>query len=798
MRYLFALAWLAAFLIPAQSVHAQTGTIKGRVFDALGGEPLAGAQVVIRSVNKGALADDEGLFEISGLAPDLYNVEVSLLGYQPRTLFEIQVTASRLVTLDVGLEPDAKTGPDSIIIRASPFNKTTESPVSIRTIGVNEIQRNPGGNRDISRVIQSLPGVAGSVAFRNDIIIRGGAPNENRFYLDGVEVPNINHFSTQGASGGPVGMINVDFIREVDFFSGAFPANRGNMLSSLMDIKLKNGKEDKLGFRGTVGSSDLALTAEGPIGKKTTFIASARRSYLQGLFTLLGLPFLPTYNDFQFKVNSKLNSKNELTVLGLGAIDRSVLNLAADSTDEQRYLLDYLPSYYQWNYTMGINWKHYTANGVWNLVASRNMLNNESVKYQDNDESDPANLVLNYTSREMENKLRWELTRMAGAFKLNYGVSYEFARYTNETFNRISTPGGLVTVNFNSALDMHKYGGFAQLSRSFFTNRLAASAGLRMDGSSYNENMRNPLRQISPRLSLAYSLTEKWSLNFNTGYYHQLAPYTVLGYRDDNGALVNKDRLSYVRNAHLIGGVEYDYQESGKITVEGFYKRYYDYPFLLRDSISLANLGGDFGVVGNEPAASTSEGRAYGLEFMVQQKLWKGFYGILSVTLVRSEFTDGSGSFKPSAWDNRGILTFTGGKKFKGNWEIGARWRYYGGTPYTPIDVARSSLIPVWDITGRGLPDYSQLNTLRIAAAHQLDARIDKKWFFKKWSLNLYLDVQNVYGFKAALAPNLDVVRDVNGNPVVDPGDPSRYLTRFVPNTTGTVLPTIGVVIELN
>ena len=181
----------------------------------------------------------------------------------------------------------------------------------MRNIGVTEIKRNPGGNRDISKAIQSLPGVATQVSFRNDIVIRGGAPSENRFYIDGIEIPNINHFSTQGSSGGPVGLINVDFIRDVDFYSGAFPANRGNTLSSVFEFRQKDGRSDKLSSSLTVGSSDFATTLEGPIDAKTTFLASYRYSYLQGLFKLLGLPFLPAYQDYQFKIKHKINSKNE-------------------------------------------------------------------------------------------------------------------------------------------------------------------------------------------------------------------------------------------------------------------------------------------------------------------------------------------------------------------------------------------------------------------------------------------------------------------------------------------------------
>jgi len=217
-------------------------------------------------------------------------------------------------------------GIEDVVVRASPFRKKLESPLSVRIVGIQEIEKNPGGNRDISRVIQSFPGVGSTPAFRNDVIVRGGGPNENRFYLDEIEIPYLNHFSTQGASGGPVGIINVDFIREFEFYSGAFPASKGNAMSSVLSFRQIDGNDEKFRFRATVGASDLGLTADGPTGNNSTLIMSLRRSYLQFLFSALDLPFLPTYNDFQFKHKTRIEDKGELTVIGIGALDDFELN----------------------------------------------------------------------------------------------------------------------------------------------------------------------------------------------------------------------------------------------------------------------------------------------------------------------------------------------------------------------------------------------------------------------------------------------------------------------------------------
>ncbi|MEL6535830.1 MAG: TonB-dependent receptor, partial [Bacteroidota bacterium] len=674
-------------------------------------------------------------------------------------------------------------------------------PVSLRSIGPNEIRRNPGGNRDISKVVRSLPGVASTASFRNDIIIRGGAPVENKYYLDGIEVPVINHFQTQGSSGGPVGLINVDFIQNVDFYSGAFPANRGNALSSIFDFRQKDGRDDKWTMNAVVGASDLGVTLEGPVSDNSTLIVSARRSYLQFLFQLLELPFLPIYNDYQLKYKVKFDQNNQLSIISLGALDLFDLNLDANETESQQFLLETLPVQDQWNYTIGAKYERFRDNGFSTLVVSRNMLNNRNFKYADNDDSSEDNLISNYLSQEIENKFRAEDYFNYNGFKVTYGVNYEYAKYNVNTFQQIPTPFGAEERNFSSALDMHKWGVFGQVSKGLLGERLILATGFRADGNNYSELMDNMLDQFSPRFSASYYFTPNLSVNFNTGIYFQLPSYTVLGFVEaETDELANRDRVKYMQNRHVVAGLEYTFENTAKISVEGFYKRYFDYPFLLTDSISLANLGADFGVVGNDPIISNSEGRTYGLEVLAQQKLSKGFYGLVAYTLVRSEFADKTGEFKPSAWDFRHVVSLTGGKKFARDVEIGVRWLFAGGAPFTPIDVSTSLLVDNWNARPGGILDYSQLNSERLPASHQLDFRIDKKWFFNKWTLDLYFDVQNLYNYQPAGPDILTIARDEDGAPLIDNTltEGASYVPRFLPSTAGqTILPTVGIIVEL-
>ncbi|HRH66595.1 MAG TPA: TonB-dependent receptor [Bacteroidia bacterium] len=771
--------------------YGQSGTIQGTIVNKLTNEPVPFAPVILSGTTIGTTSGEDGTFEMKGLKPGVYNLEVAVIGFKRFSLFDLEIRPTKITRLKIELEEELR-NLNEVEIKPTPFVKIEEAPVSIHTIGVVEIKRNPGGSRDISKALQSLPGVAATASFRNDLVIRGGSSNENRFYMDGVEVPNINHFSTQGATGGPAGMINVDFIREVDFYSGAFPASRGNALSSVLDFKLKDGRDDKMGYSFTLGASDLAATAEGPVSKKTTFTASWRRSYLQFLFKALGLPFLPKYDDFLVKGKVKLDTKNEITIIGLGAMDDVTLNLAQDETEFQQYLLGNLPENKQWSYTGGVIYKHYQTKGYYTLVFSRNELNNKAFKYKDNDPSDPANLILDYNSSEQENKIRMEHTSRMHGFKIVYGLSGETALYKNTTFNQVPFVGA---VNYNSEINFIKYGAFTQVSTGVFGNKLDISLGLRVDGNTYTNSLSNPLNQFSPRLSISYPVTDRFRINANTGRYHQLPAYTILGYRNSSGSLVNRG-VSYIRCWHYVGGIEYTTPSFLRVTVEGFLKNYSRYPFDLRDSISIANQGSDFGVVGTVPVRSDNKGRAYGAEVLVQQKLNHNVYGILSYSFVRSEFEDYNGRYIPASWDYQHILSVTAGKYLKKNWEIGARFRFNSGSPYTPYQLAASMEKSNFDITGQGILDKQKLNTLRTEAFHQLDVRVDKKYFFRKWSLNLYLDIQNIYNSKTTLSPYLSVKRDAAGKPLTDSASPGSYLPDFIPNESGSVIPTIGIILE--
>lgn len=775
-------------------LSAQNGVIKGRVFDLRTNEPLPFTNIIIYGTNIGSTSDLDGNFSFFGVEPGFKRLVATQVGYEPFTSEDFLVTNARTTYVEIGMKPK-KIELSAVEIKASPFQRKEESPLSMRSLDISEIEKNPGGNRDISRVIQSLPGVASSVSFRNDLIIRGGGPSENRFYLDGIEIPNLNHFSTQGASGGPIGIINVDFLRGADLYSGAFPAARGNALSAVLEMQQIEPNKDKTNYRATVGASDLGLSLNTPLSDNSGLLFSVRRSYLQFLFSAIGLPFLPVYNDYQIKLKTKIDQHNELSIISIGALDQSRLNTGIKKPDErQRYILGYLPENDQWNYAIGAVWKHFRKSGFDTWVLSRNMLRNKAFKYPDNNETLPK--LQDYSSDESENKFRFERYSLLGDLKLVWGLGAEYARYTNRTF-RLSFRGGLPdTVDYQSRLTLFKGSAFAQASQSILDERLLLSAGVRTDFSDYSAELFNPLKQMSPRFSASYTLAPGWLLNFNLGRYYQLPAYTTLGYRNKEGILENKvNKITYISGNHIVGGLEYQPNEQSRVTLEGFYKTYGDYPLSLSDSIALASKGADFGVVGDEAVVSTAKGRAFGLELLIRTRSLAGFNIIASYTFVRSEFTRNDNRYIPSSWDNRHLMNLVVTRKLGRKWDLGAKWRYLGGAPYTPYDLNTSSLRQAWDVRNQGYLDFSRFNALRFKAYHQLDVRLDRSWFFDRWTLIAYLDVQNLYNFKAD-SPDFLTNRDPEGNILIDPLDPNRYIIRSIKNESGQALPTVGIIVE--
>ncbi len=772
----------------AQPVHQ----VKGTVIDKSSRQPLEFINVMIVGLNKGGVTNAEGKFSIEQVPPGIYRLQASAIGYKTVTTPEY-ILSTRDLHIQIEMEEN-QTELEGVTITASPFRRDIESPVSLRIIELQEIEKSPGANRDISRIVQSYPGVAFSpIGYRNDLIVRGGSPSENRFYLDGVEIPNINHFSTQGASGGPVGILNADLIREVNFYTGAFPTDKGNALSSVLDFKLRDGDMERNSVKATLGASEVSLASNGHLGKKTSYLVSVRQSYLQFLFDMLGLPFLPTFTDAQFKLKTRFDAQNELTVLGLGGIDKMKLNTKADDEDNE-YILSYLPKIQQETFTLGAVYRHYAGAHVQSVIASHSYLNNRNTKYRQNDESNPDNLTLRLRSTEQNTQFRLENSSSFRNWKVTVGANLDYSQYSNTTFQKVYTDHAQ-TFDYHTYLDIMRWGLFGTINYTSIDERFTASLGLRTDANNYSAAMKDMTDQLSPRLSLSYQLTEHWSLSGNAGLYYQLPPYTALGFKNNNGLYANKYALRYMQVSQGSIGINWRKGDTFEVSLEGFYKDYDKIPLSVADGIPLTCKGNDYGVIGNELLTSTAQGRSYGAELLLKWLIAKKLNLASSFTLFKSEYRNNKESeYIASAWDNRFIFNLRGTYNLPRHWSVGMKVSCIGGAPYTPYDADKSSLVTAWNAQGKPYYDYTRYNEERLPAFTQVDIRIDKTFYLKRCMLGFYIDLQNIAGSKLKQA---DVL--MSTGVIKNPDAPiagQRYVMKSVKQESGTLLPTLGITFE--
>lgn len=811
-KFLLVLSLLFFFIDALKAQNTPQARISGYTIDKNTLKPIPGISVKLESTNKGTTTDSTGFFRITNITPGSYNISFSILNYNAKTINNVVLTSGNETTISIELEMAAKKLDEIVITNRRNSAKATslESPLSVQRMTTEEIKRNPGGNFDISKVIQSLPGVGGGVGgggFRNDIIIRGGAPSENVYYLDGIEIPVINHFGTQGSGGGPQGILNANFIEEVKMNTSAFDARYDNALSSVLQFKQKSGNSYKTQGNVILSATELAITLDGPLSKKTTYLASIRRSYLQLLFEAIDLPIRPNYWDYQFKTTTRINDKTTLSFMGIGAIDEFKFAAPKEASDEKLYVINSNPMINQWNYTVGASLKKLTANGFWNLALSRNSLNNQADKYEDNDNPSDATRTLMTNSTETENKLRFDASTTVNGLKLSYGASAQYVDFDNSYFNVYrkavkNTAGAIIQpaliVNSVNKVDFLKYGAFVQLSKRIMNERMAISLGTRIDGNSLGNSEANPFKQFSPRLSFSYAATSKTNLNASIGRYHKLPAYTQLAYSNPMQT-VNSNPGKYISSNHYVAGIEHLPSSSLRFTLEGFYKGYSNYPISLLDGVSLANKGTEFGSIGNEPISQAGKGQAYGIEFLAQKKLTKRFFGILSYTFYHSTFTNQKAEYIPASWDNRHLVSLTWGYKFKRNWELGLKFRYQGAAPYTPFDMTASRLNYLTQ--GTGILDNGKYNSLRLDAFNASDVRIDKKWNFNKFTLDLYLDVTNWYVAKTPGTTQYTFKRNgtagfatTDGNPIRMDG--SNAIPLLLENSDAFSTPSFGFIVE--
>lgn len=749
------------FIIIINVTYGQsTGTITGQAIDKISKEPLPGVNIIIVDSPVGAASDENGNFIIENVLIGTYRLKASYVGYNTLIQPDIVVNTSRPLNVLFELT-EAVIEIEGVTVTAAYFDEVPTEVNSIKSFSYEEIRRSPGGFEDVVRALSVLPGVAQVEAGRNDLIVRGGAPSENLFLVDGLVIPNINHFGTQGATGGPISFINLDFVRKTTFSTGGFSAAYGDKLSSVLSIDLREGRTDRLGGKAVISASQFGFNLEGPISESANFLFSVRRSYLDFIFNAAGFNFVPEYYDAIAKATIKFDSYNQLSFMTVAAFDKVNFN---NNNEEDIYKNAGILGNNQNQYVAGVSYKHIFEKGFYTLSLSRNYVDYE---YEQKDTLlEP--IFLN-NSVEAENQLKFDMVyKLSKESELNIGASAKYINFDAKVLfpeNFVTTFGDTLPVNYiNTTENYSKFGLFTQYSDLFF-NRLRINIGLRAD---YFNGIDEPL-YISPRLSLKYMLTDLTNISFSTGLYHQFPSYIwLVGYE------TNKN-LNAIKVVQYILGLEHQLRSDIRLKLEGFYKDYLDYAASdLRHYLVLANTGAGFGGAsqnfesfGFEPLVSKGTGFSRGIELSLQKKSSNiPHYALLSFTYSETEFTPIDNTKRNGSFDQRIIVTATGGYIFNKKWEAAVKFSYSTGRPFTPYN----------DDGTQNVDDYL---AQRFDPFHSLDLRFDRRWDFDGWSLITYLDIQNIYNNKNATTIRWD-----------------SYKQEAVTESSIGILPTIGVNLE--
>jgi TonB-dependent receptor-like protein/carboxypeptidase-like protein len=735
---LIPLALLLALLSPADAragSAAMEGTLKGVVLDRATQRPLVGANVLVLDRELGSIADAEGRFVIPAVPVGVHRLQVSMIGYDTAVRTDVVVKHRRITSVEVELNERA-VGMDETVVSADYFAGAEEEVVSTVSFSYEEIRRSPGSAGDISRLLQALPAINMATDQRNDLIVRGGSPAENLVIIDNIEVPNLNHFPTQGATGGPIGLLNTDLIDDVNFSAGGFSAAHGDRMSSVMVVDLREGNRDEFDGQLNLDMAGAGFVVEGPLSAgRGSWLASARRSYLELIVNAIGTGAVPRYSDVQSKLTYDLTDAHQVSLLQLSGFD--TIEFEPEDADEMDDFTDMSTD----QHVVGTNWRWlwsdqgYTNTSLAFAYADFSM----DVRQGDAGQVDPGPPIYRNESQERDLTLRSSFHyRLRRGTDLDWGLvgrrifsSYDI--FFKSDTNRVgrTTP----EIRVDRDVETTKAGLYASL-RQRFGLRLAATAGVRFDYFDFNKEY-----DLAPRLGLTYEVDERTSLNAAYGIYYQNLALSLLVQHPDNALLENP------RADHYVLGLRRRLTASTLLTVEVYLKEYSELPYNPNDSTSSVIDGyAEYGSPTPGRLVGGGKARSYGLEALVQKKLARDVYGSASYSYSVSRYTDLTGRERNRSFDNRHLVSLIAGYRPSDRWEYSLRWSYAGGRPCTPFDSDLSARL------GTGVVDIARVNAERHPAYHRLDLRFDHRQHYERFNLVSYFSLLNAYNRKNLFA----------------------------------------------
>lgn len=700
-----------------------TGVLKGKIIDIDNQLPLRGANIIIKSTSLGTVSDKDGFFKIEDIPSGNYVIAISYIGYKTEYKPDIWVRPNAYDFLNVKLE-QALIEIDGVVVEENFFKKSLVNEFQSVTFNRDDMRRSPGSGQEITRIINTLPSVASVGENRQDMMVRGGGPTENGFIIDNIYIPSISHFKqADGRSNGPVGIINTDMVESLEFYSNGFSSKYGNKLSSFGDISYRSGNKERSEGYGLLGMGGLGFLVEGPINKNFSYISSFRMSYLDIIADAINASGgMPSYSDFQSKIDFKpdvYNTYSFLIITGNSLYDRD--KEGALEVGESEYgKLD------NSQITVGANYKR-----IWNERSYSNTSFSSSNNYA------TANFLnINSDSSVFKNieRIETQNVRQVNHFRISNQSSLEFGfdiQWENQKYNflrKLSDNNIILNkIKFDKSISITNYSTFITLKQKLM-RKFVSSLGLRIDNNDYELNT-----SISPRINLDYEIISgKTNLILNIGEYYQSPPGIYIA----NNA---SKKLKSIRSNQVSLSLEHMITPSTKFLISAYKKNYNNSP-------SLPN-----GELHNDPTflfdelkmynGIESSGKAYaeGIELLIQKKRAENFYGLIGGSFFNSTFTDYNNVKRDRNHNYQYIFNAVGGYRPDKNWEVSLRWSYFGGKPYTAIDLQASiqndeQILKVNDFNRQKTPDY-----------HSLFIRYERRYNLQKSNLILFFEIWNTY-----------------------------------------------------
>ncbi len=711
--------------LPAAQQADPRGSLAGTVLDARTEQPLAGANVEVLGLRLGAATDLAGRFRILQVPAGTYSLQVSRLGYGSVVLTDVVARPGREDPLLARLTPTDLRLTD-VTVRPEYFSGRQQTGAVTQEFGREEIRRAPGSAEDVNRLVQSLPSVGmGADDQRNDIIVRGGNPLENLFLVDGHPIHNLNHFGSQGGTGGPMGMIHVDFIDQVHFSPGGFDTRYGDRLSSVMEIRFREGDRERTQGEAFLSMAGLGLELEGPLaGGRGSWLAGARRSYLELLKSQIGYSNVPVMADLGGSFTLDVAPAWRLSGLLLSGVNRIRFTTAEDP--DQNYNVDQL----QRTLAGGLALRRSSAEGrlqSWRLTLNHLDFNHDFSAWNG------SNRIRN-EAREQTLSLAHERVRLGRRLDLTWGLGLDHSVSVHDVRlaeMRSSWGDSLPDQRLDLRHGQQRFWALTQAEWRPAPGR-SLRLGLRLDHDDDTGSL-----DLQPRASLRQELAPNWALNLAAGGYAQGLP---VSWRVQSA---ERDAVTSMKSRHAQAGLEWRPRPEWLVSLDLFVRRYLDLPVSqLSPDVPLADAGSYYGYTYLGRLESSGTGHSHGLELLAQKKLSAGTYGSASYSWSVSGYKTPSGPWLPGPFDRRHMGTLILGWIPNHRWELSLKWRISGGLPTTPVDVAASALA---GDTRLNLADYQ---SERLPVYHRLDLRLDHRIQGRRFNLVQFWDIENAYSQK--------------------------------------------------